>query len=84
MHSCKQQQAITQLDVVTGNVIARNGDVLIVKECDSGAGGSVIFNDEVIVSLGDMTTIKRQLSMANDYDIGDVSGWANGCAYSEC
>lgn len=63
-----------ELDVVTGNVIARSGDTLTVKGATLvRAGGSVIFNDEVIVNLGDMTTVKRQLSMGNDYTIGDIS-----------
>lgn len=63
-----------ELDVVTGNVIARSGDSLTVKGATLvRAGGSVIFNDEVTVNLGDMTSVKRQLSMANDYDIDDVS-----------
>ena len=63
-----------ELDVVTGNVIARSGDLLTVKGATLvRAGGSVIFNDEVTVSLGDMTSVKRQLSMGNDYDIDDVS-----------
>lgn len=62
------------LDVVTGNVIARSGDVLTVKGATLvRAGGSVIFNDKVIVNLGDMTTVKRQLSMATEYNIGDIS-----------
>ncbi|MCF6339003.1 MAG: metallophosphoesterase [Gammaproteobacteria bacterium] len=63
-----------ELDVVTGNVIARNGDSLTVKGVTLiRAGGSVIFNDEVIVNMGDLTQVKRQLSMGTDYDIDDVS-----------
>ncbi len=63
-----------ELDVVTGNVIARNGDSLTVKGVTLiRAGGSVIFNDEVIVNMGDLTQVKRQLSMSTDYDIDDVS-----------
>jgi len=62
------------LDVVTGNVIARSGDVLTVKGATLvRAGGSVIFNDEITINLGDMTTVKRQLSMGNEYSISDVS-----------
>ncbi len=62
------------LDVVTGNVIARSGDVLTVKGATLvRAGGSVIFNDEVIVNLGDMTTVRRQMSMGNTWTIDDVS-----------
>ncbi len=63
-----------ELDVVTGNVIARNGDSLTVKGVTLiRAGGSVIFNDEVTVNMGDLTLVKRQLSMGTDYDIDDVS-----------
>ncbi len=63
-----------EMDVVTGNVIARNGDSLTVKGVTLiRAGGSVIFNDEVIVNMGDLTEVKRQLSMSTDYDIDDVS-----------
>jgi len=63
-----------ELDVVTGNVIARNGDSLTVKGATLiRAGGSVIFNDEVTVNMGDLTQVKRQLSMGMDYDIDDVS-----------
>ncbi|HEC20045.1 MAG TPA: DUF4382 domain-containing protein [Gammaproteobacteria bacterium] len=61
-------------DVVTGNVIARNGDVLTVKGATLiRAGGSVVFNDEVTVNLGGMTTVKRQLDLAGSYGIGDIS-----------
>ncbi len=63
-----------ELDVVTGNVIARSGDTLTVKGATLvRAGGSVIFNDEVTVNMGDMTRVKRQLSMGNNYNIDDVS-----------
>ena len=63
-----------ELDVVTGNVIARTGDSLTVKGVTLiRAGGSVVFNDEVIVNMGDLTQVKRQLSMGMDYDIDDVS-----------
>ncbi len=63
-----------ELDVVTGNVIARNGDSLTVKGATLvRAGGRVIFNDEITVNMGDLTQVKRQLSMSTDYDIDDVS-----------
>lgn len=62
------------LDAVTGNVIARNGNSLTVKGATLvRAGGSVIFNDEVTVNLGDMTTVKRQMSLDNTYGIDDIS-----------
>jgi hypothetical protein len=61
-------------DVVTGNVIARAGDVLTIKGATLvRTDGSVVFNDEVKVSLGDMTTVRRQLSLANTYGINDIS-----------
>ena len=63
-----------ELDVVTGNVIARTGDSLTVKGATLvRAGGSVIFNDEIIVNMGDLTRVKRQLFMGANYDIDDVS-----------
>jgi hypothetical protein len=62
------------LDAVTGNVVARVGDVITVKGATLvRAGGSVIFNDAVTVDLGDMTTVKRQLSIDNTYTINDLS-----------
>ncbi len=61
-------------DVVTGNVIARTGDTLTVKGATLiRAGGSVIFNDEVIVYLSEETIVKRQLGMGTEYDIDDIS-----------
>lgn len=61
-------------DAVTGNVIARTGDTLTVKGATLiRTNGSAVFNDEVVVQLGDMTTVKRQLSLANTYTIDDVS-----------
>lgn len=62
------------MDVVTGNVIARSGDVLTVKGATLvRTNGSVVFNDEVLVTLGAMTTVRRQQSLDNTLDIGDVS-----------
>jgi len=61
-------------DVVTGNVIARTGDTLTVKGATLiRAGGSVIFNDEVIVYLSEETIVKRQLGMGTEYDTDDIS-----------
>ncbi len=61
-------------DVITGSVIARSGDILTVKGATLiRAGGSVIFNDEVIVHLDDDTIVKRQLDMGGEYDIDDIS-----------
>lgn len=51
------------LDVVTGNVISRSGNRLTVKGATLvRAGGSVVFNDQVIIQLGSNTTVNRQLS----------------------
>ena len=51
------------LDVVTGNVISRSGNQLTVRGATLiRAGGSVVFNDQVDVQLGDGTTVSRQLS----------------------
>ena len=61
-------------DVVTGNIIARTGDILTVKGATLiRAGGSVVFNDEVIVYLSEETIVKRQLDMGVEYDIDDIS-----------
>jgi hypothetical protein len=61
------------LDVVTGNVVAREGDLLTVKGATlTRANGSVTFNDTLEVQLGDNTTVSRQLSSAEG-DIDDIS-----------
>jgi hypothetical protein len=61
------------LDVVTGNVVAREGDLLTVKGATlTRANGSVTFNDTLDVQLGDNTTVSRQLS-SSEGDIDDLS-----------
>jgi hypothetical protein len=51
------------MDVVKGNVISRQGDVLTVKGATLIRGeSSVIFNNEVTVYIGDHTLVTRQLS----------------------
>ena len=61
-------------DAVTGNVIARQGDTLTVKGATLiRAHGSAVFNDQVSVQVGDMTTVKRQLSLGNSYTTDDIS-----------
>lgn len=61
-------------DVVTGNVVARSGDTLTVKGATLiRSGGSVVFNDEVSVSLGGQTAVRRQLDPLGSYGIGDIS-----------
>ena len=52
------------MDVVTGNVISRSGDVLIIKGATLiRQDGSVIFNDEAEVTIGDDTVVRRQLAI---------------------
>ncbi|MGD8591900.1 MAG: metallophosphoesterase [Gammaproteobacteria bacterium] len=63
------------LDVVTGNVTSRSGDVLTIKGATLiRQDGSVVFNDEVEVTVGDNTKVRKQLSMAqlskSDISIG--------------
>jgi len=49
------------LDVVRGHVIARQGDRLTVKGATLiRAGGSVVFNDRVDITLADSTTVRRE------------------------
>lgn len=50
-------------DVVRGNVIRRQGDVLTVKGATLMRGkSSAVFNDEVIINIGEETVVTRQLS----------------------
>lgn len=61
-------------DAVSGNVIARNGNTLIVKGATLiRAGGSAVFNDQVTVKLGEMSTVHRQQAMDASYGINDIS-----------
>ncbi len=61
------------LDVVTGNVISRSGDTLEVKGATlMRAGGSVVFNNTLIVHVGLSTVVRRQLSF-DEYDSTDIS-----------
>ncbi len=61
------------MDVVTGNVISRTGDVIMVKGASlMRAGGSAVFNDTVAITLADTTVVRRQLSLV-PYTIDDVS-----------
>ncbi|WP_455210599.1 hypothetical protein, partial [Kaarinaea lacus] len=53
------------MDVVTGNVISRSGDVLTIKGATLiRQDGSVIFNDEAEVTIANSTIVRRQLSIA--------------------
>ncbi len=61
------------LDVVTGNVISRLEDTVILKGASLvRENGSVIFNDMVTVQLGDDTVVSRQLS-TEEFGIDDIS-----------
>jgi hypothetical protein len=61
------------LDVVTGNVISRIDDTVVVKGASLvRTDGSVIFNDSVTVQLGQSTVVSRQLS-SETCDIDDIS-----------
>ncbi len=61
------------MDVVTGNVVSRQANLLTVKGATLiRAQGSVIFNDTVVIRLGLNTTVRRQLSV-NEFSINDIS-----------
>jgi len=62
-----------ELDVVSGNVISRASNMLTVKGATLiRAGGSVVFNNTLIVQLGLDTVVRRQLSR-EEYSIDDIS-----------
>lgn len=61
------------LDAVTGNVISREGDTIIVKGATlNRSDGSVIFCDTASVILDLDTVVKRQLA-TDDFSISDIS-----------
>jgi hypothetical protein len=61
------------LDVVTGNIVSRSENQLTVKGATLvRAGGSVVFNDEVIIQIGPATTVNRQLSK-DSFSTADIS-----------
>ncbi len=61
------------LDVVNGNVTRREGDLLTVQGATLiRAGGSMVFNDQVTVPLGEDTIVRKQFSNL-EQDIGDIS-----------
>lgn len=61
------------LDVVTGNVVSRSGNQITVRGATLiRAQGSVVFNDEVFIQIGDNTTVTRQLSI-DPFGINDIS-----------
>ncbi len=52
------------MDVITGHVTGRSGDVLTIKGATLiRQDGSVIFNDEAQVTIGDNTLVRRQHSI---------------------
>ncbi|MFH2066359.1 MAG: DUF4382 domain-containing protein [Pseudomonadota bacterium] len=61
------------LDAITGNVISREGNTVVVKGATLIRNdGSVIFNDIVTVLINEATTVKRQLSK-DEFSIRDIS-----------
>jgi hypothetical protein len=61
-------------DVVTGNVIARSGNMLTVRGATLvRADGTVIFRDNVSVLLSAATIVKKQASLANGLTIDAIS-----------
>lgn len=72
-----------ELDVVTGNVVARDGDLLTVKGATLiRAEGSAIFNDTLDVQLGANTIVSRQFS-SEEGDIDDISVGQRITAFGE-
>ncbi len=62
-----------ELDVVTGNVVSRENNVLTVKGAALiRSGGSVMFNNTLTVQLGVYTPVRRQFSL-EQYNIDDIS-----------
>jgi hypothetical protein len=60
-------------DVIWGNVIARSGNTLTIRGGTLlRTDGSVVFNDEMTVLLGEDTRVRRQLSPEAG-SIGDIS-----------
>ncbi len=61
------------LDVTRGSVVARNGDVLTVKGMTFlRNNGAITFNDTVLVSIADSTTVLKALRMGT-FNKDDVS-----------
>jgi len=62
-----------ELDVVSGHVIARNGNTLLLKGATLlRTDGSAVFNDTVSIELADTTLVKKQLSTA-EHSISEIS-----------
>lgn len=61
------------LDVVSGNVTQRTGDILTVQGATLIRNdGTVVFNNSVQVNLSSDTVVKKQLSM-DSHDVNDIS-----------
>ena len=61
------------LDAVTGNVISRENNTLMVKGATLiRKDGSVIFNDTITIQIDQDTIVKRQLSQ-DSFTIEDIS-----------
>jgi len=61
-------------DAVLGNVVARDLNLLTIRGATIvPASGSVVFNDEVAVTIGSDTMVTRDGSPRADLDIGDIS-----------
>ncbi|HVN70911.1 MAG TPA: metallophosphoesterase [Desulfomonilia bacterium] len=62
------------LDVARGTVISRSGDVITLKGATLiRAGGSIVYNDKVQVTLGNGTKVSRQLSNDKTLTKNDIS-----------
>lgn len=61
-------------DVITGHVVARSGDLLTVRGATIvRSNNSVIFNDEISITVTDDTNVTRQGGSDEPLDNGDIS-----------
>jgi Domain of unknown function (DUF4382) len=61
-------------DIVSGNVIARSGNVVTVRGATLiRANGSFAFNDNVSITLSDTTTVVKQADVDNSHTLNDIS-----------
>ena len=62
------------MDVAKGTVISRSGDVITLKGATLiRAGGSIVYNDKVQVTLGSGTRVSKQLSKDKTLTKDDIS-----------
>ncbi len=60
-------------DVIQGNVLSRSGDVVTVQGATlMRSDGSIVFHDEVAVTLSDQTVVRKQFSL-DPFDIDAIS-----------